>query len=129
MSDIDLAVRRSKRLEGRLRRNFGVSGRGLHELIDAAKRKNALPNDLVRKLRFVATIRNRIVHDLDYTKIDDRAGFIAACDAAERELDELAGPRDTWRTTLIVTAALLVTLIIGMSIAIWLLRSRGIPLW
>ena len=129
MSDIDLAIRRSKRLEHKLRRNYGVHGRGLHELIDAAKARNALPNALAGRLRFIATIRNKIVHDTAYTKIDDRDGFIAACDSAERELDELAGPRDNWRTSLLVAAAILLTLLIGIAIAIWLLRSRGIPLW
>lgn len=129
MSDIDLAIRRSKRLEARLRRNYGVSGRGLHELIDAAKARNALPIPLVKRLRFIATVRNKVVHDLEYRKIDDRRGFIEACDKAERELDELAGPVDTWRTTIIVVAALVLTLLIGTGIAIYLLRSHGMPVW
>ena len=129
MSDIDLAVRRSKRLEARLRRNFGVEGRGLHELIDAADRKRALPPTLTRKLRFVATIRNKIVHDTDYTRIDDRDGFVSACEQAERELDELAGPRDSWRTTLFVAVAMAITILVGVLIAIWLIRREGLPLF
>ena len=129
MSDIDLAIRRSKRLEGKLRRNFRVDGRGLHELIDAAKARNALPTSLVKKLRFIATIRNKIVHDTDYTRIDDRRGFITTCDQAERELDELAGPRDTWRTTIIVVVALVLMLLIGAILSVWMLRNAGIPLW
>lgn len=129
MSDIDLAVRRSKILETKLRRNFRVDGRGLHNLIDAAKAKNALPTPLVKKLRFVATIRNKIVHDADYARIDDRRAFIAACDEAERELDELAGPRDTWTTTIIVVIAMIVTLLIGTLLTIKILRDADIPLW
>ena len=129
MSDIDLAIRRSKRLEARLRRNFRVEGRGLHELIDAAKAKNGLPTPLVKKLRFIATIRNRIVHDHDYTKIDDRRGFIEACDQAARALDELAGPRDTMKTTIIIVVALVLFLLAGAALSIWMLRSYNIPLW
>ena len=129
MSDIDLAVRRSKRLESKLRRYFRVDGRGLHQLIDAAKARNALPMPLVKKLRYVATIRNRIVHDHDYTRIDDRAGFIQACDEAEQLLDDLAGPRDTWVTTFIVVAALILFLVAGTGLAIWVLRDAGLPLW
>ena len=129
MSDIDLAVRRSKRLEGKLRRNYRVEGRGLHELVDAAKAKNALPNPLVKKLRLVATVRNKIVHDSDYIRIDDRRGFVAACDEAERELDELAGPRDSWRTTIIVVASIVGFLGVGTGIAAYILRSYDIPLW
>ena len=129
MSDIELAIRRSKRLEARLRRNFRVEGRGLHELIDAAKDRNGLPMPLVRKLRFIATIRNRIVHDSDYTRIDDRRGFTRACDEAERELDELAGPRDSWRTTLIVVGALAALLLVGTLLSVLMLRRYGVPLW
>lgn len=129
MSDIDLAVRRSKRLESRLRRYFRVEGRGLHQLVDAAKAKNALPLPLVKKLRFIATVRNRIVHDVDYTRIDDRGAFITACDEAEQELDELAGPRDTWTTTIIVVISVLLFLILGTLLAVKLLRDAGIPLW
>lgn len=129
VSDIDLAIRRSKRLEHRLRRNFRVEGRGLHELIDAAKAKNALPLPLAKKLRFIATVRNKIVHDHDYTRIDDRRGFVTACDQAERELDELAGPRDSWRTTIIVVVALALMLLIGVAMTVWMLLQAGIPLW
>ena len=129
MSDIDLAIRRSKRLETKLRRNYRVDGRGLHELVDAAKAKGALPTPLVKKLRLVATVRNKIVHDVDYKKIDDRRGFVEACDAAERELDELAGPRDTWRTTLIVVGCLIGLFAAGTVLSIWALRDYGVPLW
>lgn len=129
MSDIDLAVRRAKGLEDQLRRNFRVDGRGLHGLIDAAKAKNGLPTPLVKKLRFIATVRNKIVHDPACRKIDDRRGFIEACDEAERQLDELAGPRDGWRMTLIVAGAVVLTLLVGAILAVKLLRDAGIPLW
>ena len=129
MSDVDLAINRSKRLEQKLRRNYRVDGRGLHELVDAAKAKNALPNALVRKLRLVATVRNKIVHDADYTRIDDRKGFVRACDEAERELDELGGPRDSWRTTIIVVACLLGLFLVGSALSIWMLRRYNVPLW
>ena len=128
MSDLDLAVRRSKRLERLLRDGFNAEGRGLHGLVDRVERK--LPPDLARKLRFVATVRNKIVHDLDYTAIDDRRGFVRACDEAERELARLAGPgaRDSFRGVGLVVAALAVLLVTGMGIAVWMLRSRGVPL-
>ena len=129
MSDIDLALSRCKRIEQRLRHNYRVDGRGLHELVDAAKAKNGLPTPLVRKLRLIATVRNKIVHDADYTKIEDRRGFVRACDEAERELDELAGPRDTLRTTIIVVSAIVLFIVVGVAASVWMLRSHGIPLW
>ena len=82
MSDIDLAVTRSRKLEQMLERGLGASGRGLHEKTTSVERE--IPADLVRKLRLVATVRNKIVHEA--TRIDDRPRFLAAADDAEREL-------------------------------------------
>jgi hypothetical protein len=40
----------------------------------------------VKRLRFIATVRNKIVHEANYQAIDDRAGYVKACDEAEAEL-------------------------------------------
>ena len=82
MSDIDLAVTRSQRLEQTLEREFGASGRGLHEKVSSVA--DALPKDLVRRLRLVATVRNKVVHENG--RIDDRNRFLTAADSAEAEL-------------------------------------------
>ncbi len=128
MSDIDLAVRRSKRLERLLRDGIGARGKGLHELTSSVERK--LPVDVVRRLRFVATLRNKIVHDLDYTRLDDRPGFVQACDLAEKELERLAGPgvRDSWRLTILVVIVLATFMLVGVATAIVMLRRRGMSL-
>lgn len=89
MSDIDLAITRSKRLERILEKNLKASGRGLHEKVSSVESR--LSDQTVRKLRKVATIRNKIVHDENYTKMDDRKAFIRSCDEAERELRSLGG--------------------------------------
>lgn len=89
MSDIDLAVTRSRKLEQMLERDFGASGRGLHEKTSSVEGR--LPHSLVRKLRLVATVRNKVVHEEG--PIDDRRRFLAAADEAERELARLARPR------------------------------------
>ena len=89
MSDIDLAVTRSRKLEQMLERDFGASGRGLHEKTSSVEGR--LPQSLVRKLRLVATVRNKVVHEEG--PIDDRKRFLAAADEAERELARLARPR------------------------------------
>ena len=86
MSDIELAVTRTKALESLLER-LGAAGRGLHEKVSSVQQK--LAPALVKKLRFVATVRNKIVHDSDYARIDDRDGFLRACDEAEAELNAL----------------------------------------
>jgi len=47
---------------------------GLHELISAA----ALPAPLEKSLRFLATVRNGLVHDHAVSALADRDGFVAA---------------------------------------------------
>ncbi len=83
MSDIDLAVGSCKRLESLLEKKLGASGRGLHEKVSSVEGK--LPRELVRKLRLVATVRNKVVHEADYQNIDNRKDFVRACKDAERE--------------------------------------------
>jgi len=107
MSDIDLAVTRSQRLEQLLERDFGASGRGLHEKVSSVA--DALPKDLVRRLRLVATVRNKVVHESG--RIDDRNRFLTAADSAERDLAAIRdrrgrGPRG--RRRLILFALLLI---------------------
>ncbi|MBM3981729.1 MAG: hypothetical protein FJ304_15930 [Planctomycetes bacterium] len=90
MSDIELAITRVKALESLLEGALGATGKGLHEKVSSVQ--DRLPQPLVRKLRFVATVRNKIVHESDYTQIDDRAGFVRACDEAETALRALLAP-------------------------------------
>jgi hypothetical protein len=90
MSDIELAITKVKVLESLLEQAFGATGKGLHEKVTSAQDK--LPPALVKKLRFIATVRNKIVHESNYQEIDDRAGFIRACDEVEAELKALAAP-------------------------------------
>ena len=90
MSDIELAITKAKALESLLEQVFNATGKGLHEKVTSVQGRLSPP--LVKKLRFVATVRNKIVHESDYQQIDDRAGFIRACDEAEAELKMLAAP-------------------------------------
>ncbi|MCI0704212.1 MAG: DUF4145 domain-containing protein [Planctomycetia bacterium] len=87
MSDIELAITRTKSLETLLEQVVGATGKGLHEKVTSVQDKLSEP--LVKKLRFIATVRNKIVHDADYKQLDDREGFIRACDEAEAELQAL----------------------------------------
>jgi hypothetical protein len=90
MSDIELAITRVKALESLLEQALGATGKGLHEKVTSVQDKLSQP--LVRKLRFAATVRNKIVHESDYKQIDDRDGFIRACDEAEAELKAMFAP-------------------------------------
>jgi hypothetical protein len=113
MSDIDLAVTRSQRLEQLLEHDFNAHGRGLHEKVSSVA--DALPHDLVRKLRLVATVRNKVVHESG--RIDDRSRFLDAADAAERELIEIRnrrgrGPRGMRRIVLLIILIVIVAVVV-----------------
>lgn len=90
MSDIELAVTRTKQLESLLEQALGATGKGLHEKVSSVESRLSQP--LVKKLRFIATIRNKIVHESNYETIDDRSGFTRACDEAETELRAMLQP-------------------------------------
>jgi hypothetical protein len=116
-SDLDRAVRWSKRLEGLLERRYGARGRGLHEKTGSVERD--LSPETVRALRLVATVRNRIVHEEGYDRIDDRRRFRRACKAAERAL---AGKQ---RSRKIVAG---VGLVLVLAVAVAALLSGRAPL-
>ena len=90
MSDLELAVTRTKALEALLEHGLGATGKGLHEKVTSVQQR--LPPALVKKLRFVATVRNKLVHESAYQAMDDRDGFVRACDEAEAELRALTAP-------------------------------------
>jgi len=90
MSDIELAVTRTKVLESLLEQALGAVGKGLHDKVSSVQTR--LPPALVKKLRYIATVRNKIVHEADYQKIDDRAAYTRACDEAEAYLRALLQP-------------------------------------
>jgi hypothetical protein len=87
MSDVELVITRVKALESLLEQVLGATGKGLHEKVSSVQ--DRLAPALVKKLRFVATVRNKIVHEADYQRIDDRDGFVRACDEAEAGLKAL----------------------------------------
>lgn len=84
LASIEMAVRASRKLEGLLERRFSATGKGLHEKVSSVER--ALPKDAVKTLRWIATVRNRLVHEDGY-ELSDAAQFEAAVARAVRALD------------------------------------------
>lgn len=118
MNEYELVITSCKKLESLLASGFAAHGKGLHQKVTSIEGR--LPPPLVKRLRFIATIRNKLVHEADYERIDDRAGFEQACAAAERELAELLRPaRRRFRVWPVLLA-----LIVGLALAIcwWLAR-------
>lgn len=63
---------------------MGATGKGLHERTTSVEAK--LPAALVRKLRFVASVRNKIVHEDELLPDDDFAEFVETGKLAIAEL-------------------------------------------
>ena len=74
-SDLELAIESSKTLESLLERNYSAMGRGLHEKTNSVS--DQLTADVIRDLRFIATVRNEIVHE-QATQALDRSRFTGA---------------------------------------------------
>lgn len=86
-NDYQLAIEASKELEFLLESAFGAEGRGLHEKVSSVQ--NELPAPTVRALRFVASVRNSLIHDHDVRALPDRAAFLRRFQSAREELQVL----------------------------------------
>lgn len=95
MDDISSAIKHSQRLERVLKEHHHASGHDLHELISSCQ--DRLPSDVLNKLRFIATIRNKMEHN-DAFYFDEMNAFQAACRHCEKELQP-RGNRMVWRLT------------------------------
>lgn len=84
MSDIERVIRASKSLEKLLEQQYGAEGRGLHE--KASSVEDQLDAASLKSLRWVATMRNKVVHEDDFA-LPDPQGF---SDTVERLTEALA---------------------------------------
>lgn len=89
MSSIDTAVRQSRELERILESEFGARGKGLHE--KATSIQGHLSRSIMRGIRTIAVIRNRVVHE-DY-EIEDTQDFVRLCEVVAAELRKIAAER------------------------------------
>jgi hypothetical protein len=90
--DVKLVILASKKLEAVLEKDFGGTGRGLHEKIESCGGSD-IPPDLKRKVHKIATIRNRLIHDVEYDAVDDPIGFRKDFQSAISTLREIAQAR------------------------------------
>lgn len=93
MSDIEKVVTRTRRIEKLLRTQYHADGKGLHQLISSCEER--LPRDVVKKLRYIATMRNKVVHEDDF-KLESRRKFVDVCNQCEKELTPRSA-RFIWR--------------------------------
>ncbi|EEY69923.1 uncharacterized protein PITG_06453 [Phytophthora infestans T30-4] len=86
-NDYQLAIEASKELEYLLEKEFNAHGQGLHEKVSSVE--SAIPIPTVRSIRFVATLRNRLIHDREMRALPDRQKFISRFNDAMVELNIL----------------------------------------
>jgi hypothetical protein len=97
LSEMEQVVQRCKYFESRLEGELGASGRGLHEKVTSIQ--GQLPVPTVRRLRWIATLRNKLVHEHTFTKLEDPDGFQDACAFVEQQLDHMKRARETNATS------------------------------
>lgn len=90
-NDYELVIRSSKELEALLETEFGASGRGLHEKITSVQ--GQLSPGLVKQMRYLATIRNKLIHEPGFDDIPDRAAFIRRFEESLAELQAILRAR------------------------------------
>jgi hypothetical protein len=89
-NDFELVIRVSKELEHILTTHCNAQGKGLHEYTSSALiNQKPLPPDVVKQLRYLATLRNKLIHEKDFNSIPDRDSFILAFQQTEQELSKL----------------------------------------
>jgi hypothetical protein len=82
MADIDRLLRLTRKIETALRRR-GAQGRGMHGMVSSIEAD--LPADLVKQLRWLATLRNKAVHE-DGFRLQDVAAIERTAAQALRRL-------------------------------------------
>ena len=96
-SPVELVIRATKELEFLLETHFlppltmsQDKTIGLHDKISMARiNGKPLPDHAIRKMRFLVTLRNKIVHDHECNSIPDRPRFVKDFDEVEKSLREL----------------------------------------
>jgi hypothetical protein len=88
MSPTEIVVDYSKRLEFILENEFGAQGKGLHSKVSSVE--HVLPEKLVKQLRFLASIRNKVVHDYNYVLDKNPKDLQRTANTAIAELTRLS---------------------------------------
>jgi hypothetical protein len=87
MSDRDIVIDQTSELEEILKENFTVQGSGLGEYVRSIE--HLLPADLVQKLRFINTVRNKAAHERGF-QLENEQKFITVCVEVKALLNAIA---------------------------------------
>ena len=84
---LDNLIRSSSNIENLLEEK-GAVGKGLHEKVSSIE--SDLPEGSVKSIRFIASIRNQLVHEgPDTVSFEKKRDYLEACQRVERDLNSL----------------------------------------
>jgi hypothetical protein len=92
-NDYELVIRSAKELEFILDSSFAATGKSIHEKLNSLP-DGTLPAPLVKHMRYLATIRNKLVHERGFDTVPDRIKFIADFEASVVELEHIIKTRN-----------------------------------
>lgn len=108
MADIEQVVIVTRKLEELLKTQYHAEGKGLHQLISSCESR--LPHEVIPTLHYIATIRNKLLHEDGYV-LEDRKQFFKQSDWCIKELTPRAGRfiwRTAWSVLLLITLGCLI---------------------
>lgn len=89
MSDFKAIIDAVKGIEATLVEKFGAEGRGLHEKLSSVEAH--IPSNLQRSIRYLATLRNKAMHEEGY-EIKDPAAYLRQAIEVRAQLLTLGNP-------------------------------------
>lgn len=99
-------IKNVKKIEKLLAVNYLATGKGLHEKATSVEEK--LTPELMKKIRYIATIRNKLVHEDDFKKLPN--DFLKINKEVIRELSRNKKSASSWFFYLIMLCLLVVLL-------------------
>ena len=85
MSFLEAVIARTRKIESLLEGKYHGAGKGLHEKLSSVE--DRLEPSIARQIRYIATVRNKLVHESNYEFESSAADFLRRCDEVIRYLE------------------------------------------
>ena len=85
MSFLEAVIARTRTIESLLEDKYHGAGKGLHEKLSSVE--DRLDPSIARQIRYIATVRNKLVHESNYDFDGNAADFLRRCDEVIRYLE------------------------------------------
>lgn len=90
INPFELVITASRELESLLESHWQAEGKGLHEKLTSVE--HIIPSDIAKRIRYLATIRNKVVHESDYV-LEDTQKFQQEFNAVKDALTSISGKK------------------------------------